>query len=157
MLRGGTAPNAIPQEAGATVNCRILPGEPPEDVIATLKREIADTSIEIRILSPALPSPPSAPTPAILALMQRALAPIAPGVPVIPYMESGATDAIYFRNAGIPVYGVSGIFADEADLARMHGRDERIALSAFATMVRYSESLLAATGNLTLPSTRAAP
>ena len=157
MLRGGTAPNALPQEAGATVNCRILPGEPPEDVIATLKREIADTSIEIRILSPALPSPPSAPTPAILALMQRALAPIAPGVPVIPYMESGATDAIYFRNAGIPVYGVSGIFADEADLARMHGRDERIALSAFATMVRYSESLLAATGNLTLPSTRAAP
>jgi acetylornithine deacetylase/succinyl-diaminopimelate desuccinylase-like protein len=147
MLRGGTAPNAIPQEVAATVNCRILPGEPSDEVIATIRREIADTGIAIRILSPAMPSPPSPPTPAIIAIVGRALASIAPGVPIIPYMESGATDALYFRNAGIPVYGVAGLFAAEEELDRLHGRDERIAVTAFATLVRYSEALLAAVGN----------
>jgi acetylornithine deacetylase/succinyl-diaminopimelate desuccinylase-like protein len=144
MLRGGTAPNAIPQEVGATVNCRILPGEPPDGTIATIKREIADTSISVRILSPAMPSPPSTPTAEILAIVVRALAGVALDVPIIPYMESGATDAIYFRNVGIPVYGIAGTFVAEEDIDRLHGRDERLSLSAFEMMVRYHESLLAA-------------
>ena len=149
MLRGGTAPNAIPQEVGATVNCRILPGEPLDSVIATIKREIADTSISVRTLTPGLPSDPSTPTPAILALVGRALAGVAPGVPVIPYMEIGATDAIYFRNAGIAVYGTGGMFVPEGDLGRMHGRDERISVRAFGLMVQYSERLLAEVGGFT--------
>ena len=48
-----------------------------------------------------------------------------PGVPVIPTMSTGATDSLYLRWAGIPVYGVSGVFEDVEDV-RAHGRDERI-------------------------------
>lgn len=147
MLRGGTAPNAIPQEAAATINCRILPGESPESVIATLKREAADTSLLLRTLAPALASPPSPLTPAIRALVARALAPVAPGIPIVPYMESGGTDAVYLRNAGIPAYGTSGMFVSADDENRMHGRDERISVQAFRRMVQFSEALLAAAGN----------
>lgn len=39
-------------------------------------------------------------------------------------------NAIYLRNAGIPVYGVSGIFGDMDDI-RVHGRDERIRIDHF--------------------------
>ncbi|MCG8433863.1 MAG: M20/M25/M40 family metallo-hydrolase, partial [Gammaproteobacteria bacterium] len=53
-----------------------------------------------------------------------------PGVKVLPAMSTGATDALFFRNAGIPVYGVSGIFSDIAD-NRAHGRDERIRVASF--------------------------
>jgi acetylornithine deacetylase/succinyl-diaminopimelate desuccinylase-like protein len=53
-----------------------------------------------------------------------------PGVPVVPIMGIGATDSLYFRQAGIPVYGVSGIFLDVDDV-RAHGRDERINVQAF--------------------------
>jgi acetylornithine deacetylase/succinyl-diaminopimelate desuccinylase-like protein len=48
-----------------------------------------------------------------------------PGVPVIPVMSTGATDSLYFRQAGIPFYGVSGLFTDIDD-NRIHGKDERV-------------------------------
>ena len=45
-------------------------------------------------------------------------------------MSTGATDSLYLRNAGIPVYGVSGVFADIDD-NRAHGRDERVLVESF--------------------------
>ena len=50
-----------------------------------------------------------------------------PGVPVVPVMSTGATDSRFMRNAGIPMYGVSGIFTEPSD-ARAHGLDERVAI-----------------------------
>jgi len=51
-------------------------------------------------------------------------------VPVVPAMSTGATDGLYLRNAGIPVYGVDGIFTDVDDV-RAHGRDERLGAKEF--------------------------
>ncbi len=48
-----------------------------------------------------------------------------PGVPVVPAMSTSATDSRFLRNAGIPMYGVTGMFLEPAD-ARAHGLDERI-------------------------------
>jgi acetylornithine deacetylase/succinyl-diaminopimelate desuccinylase-like protein len=53
-----------------------------------------------------------------------------PGVPIIPVMSTGATDGKYLRAAGIPTYGVQGIFIDRDDV-RSHGRDERIRVQSF--------------------------
>ena len=53
-----------------------------------------------------------------------------PGVPVIPFMSTGATDGLYFRQTGIPIYGVSGLFGDMDDV-RAHGRDERMGVKEF--------------------------
>jgi acetylornithine deacetylase/succinyl-diaminopimelate desuccinylase-like protein len=59
-----------------------------------------------------------------------------PSVPVIPQMETGATDGAYLRAAGIPTYGVSGVFLDIDDI-RAHGRDERIMVRSFYDGVEY--------------------
>jgi acetylornithine deacetylase/succinyl-diaminopimelate desuccinylase-like protein len=53
-----------------------------------------------------------------------------PGVPVVPLMSTGATDGLFLRKAGIPVYGVSGIFADVDDV-REHGKDERVGVKEY--------------------------
>ncbi len=53
-----------------------------------------------------------------------------PGVRVLPVMSTGATDGLYLRRAGIPVYGVSGLFHDTDDV-RAHGQDERILIEHF--------------------------
>ena len=53
-----------------------------------------------------------------------------PGVPVVPFMGTGATDSRYSRQAGIPMYGVSGLFSDMDDV-RAHGRDERMGVKEF--------------------------
>jgi acetylornithine deacetylase/succinyl-diaminopimelate desuccinylase-like protein len=130
LLEGGHAENALPQRARATVNCRILPGEPPEEVLATLRRVVADSGVSVTPLAPAKPSPPSPLTPELLRVIEQTTQEIWPGVPVVPTMSTGATDGLYLRGAGIPVYGVSGVSGDASDV-RAHGRDERIAAAWF--------------------------
>ncbi len=143
MLRGGSAPNAMPQEVVATVNCRILPGEPVDSVLRLLRSVVNDTNVKVAILQAATPSAPSIPSPAIVAMLERVVGSLYPKTPVIPFMENGATDGLWFRNAGIPVYGVAGFFVESVVHERMHGRDERIPVKAYSDMVRYSVQLLA--------------
>jgi len=124
-LEGGHANNALPQMARATVNCRILPQEHADDVQQTLARVLADETITITSTSQEISSPPSSLRPELMRAVERITTAMWPGVPVIPTMSTGATDSRFLRNAGIPAYGVSGLFVESSD-NRTHGRDERI-------------------------------
>lgn len=42
-----------------------------------------------------------------------------------------ATDGAYLRSAGIPTYGVQGLFYDRDDI-RFHDRDERLKVQSFS-------------------------
>lgn len=130
MLEGGHAENALPQLARATVNCRILPGESPAEVLQTLARVVADEQVSVTPIGDANPSPPSPLVPEVMDPIERITNDMWPGVPVVPVMSTGATDGLYLRQAGIPVYGVSGLFSDIDD-NRAHGRDERMAVASF--------------------------
>ena len=130
MINGGHALNALPQRVTANVNCRVLPGEDPAAVQQTLAQAIDDPKIAIKAVKPAKPSPPSPLTPEIMQTITRITEEMWPGVAVVPVMSTGATDGLYFRQAGIPIYGVSGIFGDMDDV-RSHGRDERIGIKDY--------------------------
>lgn len=124
-IEGGHAENALPQRARAVVNCRLVPGDVPADVVATLKELVADPAVSVTPTFLADVAPPSPLAPEVLAPIERITGELWPGVPVIPTMHTGATDAFFLRRAGIPVYGVNGMFDDIEDV-RAHGRDERI-------------------------------
>jgi acetylornithine deacetylase/succinyl-diaminopimelate desuccinylase-like protein len=130
QLEAGHAENALPQRARAIVNCRILPGEAPAEVRATLVRVLNDPRISVTALAEAVKSSASALNPEIMTAMERITAQMWPGVAVIPVMSTGATDGLYLRNAGIATYGVSGFFQDVDD-TRAHGRDERLGVKQF--------------------------
>jgi len=135
-LFAGHADNALPQLARATVNCRLLPDDPPDSAETVLKRVLADTGIHISrdrdaILSPASPLRPDVIQP-VTALAKK----MWPDAVVVPEMSTGATDGLYVRNAGIPVYGVSAVF-ERIDDIRAHGRDERIGVKAFHDAAQY--------------------
>src|SRR5207253_1941278 len=130
MMEAGHAENALPQSARATVNCRILPGEPAAEVTATLERLAADDRIALRTVYAPIPSGPSPLTPAIMGPIERLVAEQFPNVPIVPVMEAGATDGLFLRNAGIPTYGVSAVFEEQNDV-RAHGRDERLRVQSF--------------------------
>src|SRR5207253_8837787 len=102
MLDGGHASNALPQSARATVNCRVLPGEPIEEVEKALRQVLADEQISLTRTSEFLASPPSPLRPDIVQPIEKLTAQFWPGIPVIPSMISGATDGRFLRNAGIP-------------------------------------------------------
>lgn len=130
MLNGGHAENALPQTATATVNCRILPGEDPEKIKETLISVVNNKDVIVTMLRQANPSPPSPMNPDVFGPIEKITQRLWPGVPVVPTMSTGATDGAHLRKAGIPTYGVCGIFTDITDV-RAHGKDERIGVKSF--------------------------
>ena len=146
LIEGGHAVNALPQRAEATVNCRILPGEDPAEVERTIRRVVADTAVVVTAADTARPSPPSPLPPALESTIRSVTASLWGPLPIIPNMETGATDGLFLRNAGMSVYGVSGLFVDpsSADDTRAHGLNERIGVKAFYDQLEFTYRLLKA-------------
>lgn len=129
-LEGGHAENALPQTARATINCRILPQEAAKDIHRKLIEVLADDQIAVTFIKEPKPSPPSPLNAGIMRPIENATRSMWKDVPVVPIMGTGATDSLYFRQIGVPMYGVSGIFSDIDD-NRAHGRDERLGIREF--------------------------
>lgn len=126
LLDGGHAPNALPQRAGANVNCRIFPGHPIEEIKAELERVIGDPGVTVTQLPPKRPAPPAPPLdPRVIGPMQTLVDKYWPGLKVIPAMANGYTDATFLGAVGIPTYGIPGMWGDP-DGNGAHGLDERM-------------------------------
>jgi acetylornithine deacetylase/succinyl-diaminopimelate desuccinylase-like protein len=129
-VQAGHAENALPQSARAVVNCRLLPDDDAGTVKEMIRQVVNDPEMQITVIEPAKASPPSPIEPAVFGAIEKVTGSLWPGVPVVPLMSTGATDALYLRRAGIPTYGISGIFADVDDV-REHGRDERVGVKEY--------------------------
>ncbi|MEY4055531.1 MAG: hypothetical protein RL519_866 [Pseudomonadota bacterium] len=133
LLDGGHANNALPQRAGALVNCRIFPGVPYEEVRKTLADVIGDprmTVTKVDDRGPIATPPPL--TKAMLEPAEKLVAKYYPGVPLVPMMSTGATDGIYFGAIGIPSYGPPGLYGDP-DGNGAHGLNERAIVKSVYT------------------------
>lgn len=124
-VEAGHADNALPQRARATVNCRILPGEPIAEVQATLQRVVADDKIRISRIGDGIDGPMPPMTPTLMKAVEEISNDMWPGVPVIPTMSTGGTDGRFLNNAGIWTYGISGMFHGPEG-SGAHGLNEHI-------------------------------
>jgi acetylornithine deacetylase/succinyl-diaminopimelate desuccinylase-like protein len=142
-LFAGHADNALPQVARATVNCRLLPEDTPDSVMAVLTRVIADTAVHMTVVGTPTPSPASPLRSDVMGPVERIAGEMWPDAVIVPEMSTGATDGLYVRNAGIPVYGVGAVF-QPIDDERAHGRDERIGVQAYHAAAAFWYRLLKA-------------
>ena len=143
-LAGGHAYNALPQTATANVNCRMAPTSSVDAVRATLARVIADTGIKISFTTGQRPDfPTSVPPiePALLAVTTELTKKTWGDIPVVPTMSTGATDGHYLRAAGIPTYGVSGLFSLPGE-SNAHGRDEKMRVKSFYEGLDFLDQLV---------------
>lgn len=155
MISGGHAPNALPGSATANVNCRILPGHPPEEVRQRIISVLADPKLTVQYVDNAGVVAPRAPTTAAMAPqplredvtrpLHRVAESVFPGIAIVPIMETGASDSIYTLAAGLPSYGISGMGIDAGD-DRAHGRDERLRVSSFYAGVEFQWRFMRALG-----------
>jgi carboxypeptidase PM20D1 len=130
MLQAGHAENALPQSATATVNCRVFPGVPVAAVENALRHVVENDEIEFNQLDEATESPISSLRPDVVAAVKKAVQTRYPDVKVIGYMESGGTDGMHFRKAGIPTWAVSGLFMNPDEMYA-HGLNERVPVKGF--------------------------
>ncbi|MEO7455592.1 MAG: M20/M25/M40 family metallo-hydrolase, partial [Gemmatimonadaceae bacterium] len=143
-LAGGHAYNALPQSATANVNCRMVPTTNLDDVRSALIRAVNDTGIKFTLTTNNPIKFGRAPTPiepqllgAITDLTTRMWG----NIPVIPQMSTGATDGAYLRAAGIPTYGVSGLFMQPGE-SNAHGRDEKMRVKSFYEGLDFLDQLV---------------
>lgn len=143
-LAAGHADNALPQTARATVNCRIMPGVSPDAIEAELKG-IVGAGVEVAknkdYLGRATPVSPHRED--VARAYQAAVTALnGKGIPVSPYMSAGATDGAFFREAGMPVYGMDGSWVVSPEDERAHGLDERMPVRAIYDNVLFWEMVL---------------
>jgi acetylornithine deacetylase/succinyl-diaminopimelate desuccinylase-like protein len=155
-LNAGVANNALPQTAQAIVNCRIFPGHSPEEIRRQLISIFADDKLTVKYLSDSgeisdsapdrKPIAPPAPISEVFEPLTSLTNLLWPGTPVIAEMENGASDSIYFAQAGIPCYGFSAV-ALERDDERAHGRDERLPVDSYWKSLDFFYSFTKALGS----------
>jgi acetylornithine deacetylase/succinyl-diaminopimelate desuccinylase-like protein len=141
MISGGHATNALPQMAKVNVNCRILPNDDPAKIQAKLAEIFAPAKAELNVASAPKPSPASPLRPDLMKAIETLVAKHFSGALVLPEMSTGATDGLFVRNAGVPVYGVEAEFDDPAD-SRAHGRDERLPAKSYYDAVEFWHDLV---------------
>jgi acetylornithine deacetylase/succinyl-diaminopimelate desuccinylase-like protein len=128
MIQGGQGESALPNRVHATVQCRIMPGETPEQTLATLTRLVGDPGVKITVDGPIDPSPETPPDPKITSRFKQAADRVWPNSVIMPIMDPGASDSVYARLAGVPSYVVPTIFIEDS---RAHARDERIPVQTY--------------------------
>jgi acetylornithine deacetylase/succinyl-diaminopimelate desuccinylase-like protein len=134
VLRAGYKYNVIPGSATIEIDCRTLPGTSPDELRVELRRRLGEPlwercELEVLGTGPALEQPRDH---EILAIAARTLVRHdPPGVP-LQIMAPFGTDAKHTARLGIPTYGFSPLRLEPGEhfLARFHGDDEQLSLSA---------------------------
>jgi carboxypeptidase PM20D1 len=138
MFEGSVKDNVLPARARAVVNFRILPGDSVEGVLAHVRRVVDDPRVKVSAQGfMSEPSPVSRTDSEAWGVLQRSIRQVFPETLVAPYLMVGATDARYFTGLSDSVYRFMPLHLERADLARLHGKDERISVQGYAGAVRF--------------------
>lgn len=146
MLDAGHAQNALPQRASAVVNCRIFPGVQPEAVRQALVAAIGNDAVRIETMGEPRVGPVSEPNAGVDAAIAASIHGLYPGVAITPYLESGGTDGLIYRLAGIPTWASSGVFIKPNEMFA-HGLNERIPVASFYAGIDHIHDLAVALGS----------
>ncbi len=140
-LSAGFKPNVIPASAEGTIDCRILPGEDPEEVAARTASLVRDCDVEVEILFAEKPN--GSPRGPLFDAVADAVRTVHPDAVIVPYMATGFTDSRFYRAAGVETYGLAPLLLPREEFGRIHGVDERIPLSGVLEMTTIVAALIA--------------
>ena len=144
MLEAGVRPNVLPTRARAVVNFRLHPRDTVAGVIAHTRAAVADPKVQIQPLDGAAQEPStlaSTGSEGFLTL-QRTVSQVFPGAAVAPGLVLAGTDSRHYATLATDSYRFAPFRLGPGDLQRVHGRDERIAVTDYANMVRFYLQLL---------------
>ena len=144
IFHAGVKDNVLPMSASAVVNLRILPGETVETVTARVRRVIDDERIQLSVASARDPSPVSDSDSPSFRLLEKTLRQVMADrdIVVAPYLVMGGTDAKYYAARSENVFRFLPLLVTEDELGRVHGTDERVGVSGYATAIKYLYQLI---------------
>ncbi len=143
VFQGSPKDNVLPVRARAIVNFRIIPGETPDDVLEHVRTVVDDARVTVAFSgTPNPPSPVSSTTSASYAVLANAIRLLEPDAIVAPSLVVGATDSRNYAGFARDVYRFLPGTLESADLARIHGINERIGVRAYGRSVAFMTKLI---------------
>ena len=144
ILAAGVKDNVLPSAARAVVNFRILPGDSVAGVLAHARAAIDDPRVTFRVMTESAnePSPVSPVDGESFGLVQRTFRQVAPGVIVTPWLVVGGTDSRHYDTLTANVFRTGAMGLGPADLGRIHGTNERVAIADYARNIAFYVQLI---------------
>jgi acetylornithine deacetylase/succinyl-diaminopimelate desuccinylase-like protein len=131
-INAGSSLNAVPGEARANLNIRLLPGNSVDPLIEQMKKTVNDPQVRFQAeLAAGTSAPPSSLTSELYQAIERSAQQQFPGTVVVPMLSPRSTDAAELRLHNVQAYGLLPFPLSDADQARAYGDDERIPLASF--------------------------
>jgi acetylornithine deacetylase/succinyl-diaminopimelate desuccinylase-like protein len=140
-LDAGQSPNVVPSEASAVLDCRLLPGVTPEQMLETIKQELADPSIRVEVLHSMTSNESPTDDTLYRALAARSVEG-RPDAAAGPVLSPGFTDSIHLRPLGVHAYGYVPFTVTLEEAETMHGHGERVSLDNLREGVRVLYSVV---------------
>jgi carboxypeptidase PM20D1 len=151
IIHAGVKSNVLPIDAKASVNFRLRPGDTQAIVIERVRGIIADTGVTVTVSGFSVePSPVSDHTGPGFALIERSLREVytEPGLTMVPFLVMGGTDARYWAPVTDQTFRFIAAPTEADALTRVHGTNERVALGAYITAVRFFRRVIGNLGTL---------
>lgn len=151
MFHAGAKDNVLPARAEAVVNFRVMPGDTLESIQAYVQRTIDDPRVRLAPYQEGDNAQTGMPASTVsasdgpdFAVLKRSIlqATQDPTMVVAPFLFVGFTDARYFAKISENVYRFQPIRLNNADLARIHGTDERLATESYLEAIRFYYTLI---------------
>ncbi|MBA3514872.1 MAG: M20/M25/M40 family metallo-hydrolase [Pyrinomonadaceae bacterium] len=136
MMGGSKQTNVIPNEATCDLDVRLLPGEKPEEFLATLKRVIDDPRIQIENTNTFKPPNSSSDNTELFQIITSVAKTYHPEAVITTKMLSGYTESQLYRQLGIISYGWAPIYTTTEENAGVHGNNERITVKNIREGIR---------------------
>jgi acetylornithine deacetylase/succinyl-diaminopimelate desuccinylase-like protein len=129
MMNAGKKSNVIPSIAEANLDCRLLPGHDPDEFIDQVRRVIDDPQVEVQQAFESH-TPTSPVDTELFRTIEEVVAEQVPEAIVLPSIGTGFTDSRIFRRRGVVAYGLIPCLLEPAELATIHGNNERISIES---------------------------
>lgn len=126
MVKSGIKVNVIPAKSEAFCDCRLLPGQDPEDWRKQAEAYIDDPRIKVelaRVVAGTAPQPAEWDT-ELFRTIDSVIKDAMEDAVVVPAMTVGATDNRFLRARGIPAYGFIPCLFSPEESAGFHGNNE---------------------------------
>ncbi len=143
IIRAGSKANVLPAQASAVINLRLLPGDSVEDVVRQMRQAVSDLDVTIRIMGQGTEaSSVSAADSGTFAALQQTVHDVFPQALVAPSLVVTGTDTRHYRGLAENSYRFMPLRLGPADLDRIHGADERIAVENYLEVIRFFIELM---------------
>ena len=147
IVNAGNKDNVLPGRAEGTVNFRLVPGDTPETVMQHMRSKVMAPEGQFELFALDHDKPANkykvAPTASHqYQTLNKTIREVFPDAVVAPGLMVAGTDSIHFGDISDHVFKFSPIRANNEDLKRFHGTNERLSVKNYADAIRFYHRLI---------------